>query len=96
MTSENFYHNIFCILFDIKDSIYFVFFFGMTWDICMCVCVWCLYLSMRKVTKHGGQSLSPMGVNWVSDGAGIDSTGYMWRKNVHLSGSLEQVTVIDF
>ena len=29
-------------------------------------------LHMWPVTKHGDQCLSPVGVNWVSDGAGID------------------------
>ena len=93
-----FYHNIFCILFDIKNSIYFVLwnFLCVTWDICMCRCVQHLYLSAWNVTKHGGWSLSPMGVNWVSDGVSIDSTEYMHCKGVHFSGSLKWTTVIDF
>ena len=61
----------------------------MTWDICMCGCVWHLYLSTRNVTQHGGQSPSLMGVNWVSDGVGIDSTEYMYHEDVCFSGSLK-------
>ena len=68
----------------------------MMWDICMCGCIWHLYSSVRSVTKHRGQSLSPMGANWVSDGVGINSTEYMHRKSVRFSGSLEQATVVDF
>ena len=90
-----FYCNIFCLLFDIKDSTCFCV-FGMTQDICMYVCIWHLYLSTQKVTKHGGRSLSQMGVNWVSDGVGINSSGYMHHKSVCFSGSLEWVTVVDF
>ena len=55
----------------------------------------CLYLSAWNVTKHGGESLSPMGINWVSDGVGIDSTEYMCHKGVRFSGSLKWTTVID-
>ena len=55
-----------------------------------------LYLSAQNVTKHGGQSPSLTGVNWVSDGVSIDSTEYMHHKCVHFSGSLKQTTVIDF
>ena len=93
-----FYCNIFCILFDIKNSIYFVLwdFLCVMWDICMCRCVWHLYSSVWVVTKHGGRSLSPTGVNWVSDGVGIDSTEYMHCKDVRFSGSLKWTTVIDF
>ena len=53
-------------------------------------------MSAWDVTKHGGQSPSPMGVNWVSDGVGIDSTEYMCHKVVCFSGSLEQVTIVSF
>ena len=52
--------------------------------------------SVPDVTKHGGQSPSPTGVNWVSDGVSIDSTEYMHHKSVRFSGSLKQMTVIDF
>ena len=93
--TSKFYHNIFCILFDIKDSVCFCV-FGMMQDMCMCVCVWHLYLSVQKVTKHGGRSPSPTGINWVSDGVSIDSSGYMRHKSVCFSVSLEQVTVVDF
>ena len=55
----------------------------------MCEWVQCLYLSVWDVTKHGGRSLSLMGINCVSDKVGIDSTGYMHCKSVHFSGSLE-------
>ena len=34
-----------------------------TRDICVCEWVRRLYLSARDVTKHGGRSPSPMGVN---------------------------------
>ena len=91
-----FYCNIFCILFDIKDLIF--------------LCVWSsagfmpvqyawvghLRSSTWDVTKHGSQSPSPTGINWVSDGVGIDSTEYMRRKSVRFSGSLKQTTIIDF
>ena len=59
-------------------------------------CVGRLYSSAPDVTKHGGRSPSPTGVNWVNDGVGIDSTEYMHHKVVHFSGSLEQVTVAGF
>ena len=80
---EIFYSNIFCIL-------------GAVWDICMCACVGCLYSSTWDVTKHRGRSLSPMGVNWVSDRVGINSTGYMHCESVRFSGSLKWTTIIDF
>ena len=64
--------------------------------VCMCTCVGCLYSSMWDVTKYGGWSPSLMGVNWVSDRVGIDSTEYMHCISVCFSGSLEQVTVVDF
>ena len=34
------------------------------------------------MTKHGDQSLSPTGVNWVSDGASINFVEYMHIKSV--------------
>ena len=63
-----------------------------------CIYAWVghLHSSMQDVTKHRSQSPSPMGVNWVSDRAGIDSTEYMCCKCVHFSGSLKQTTIIDF
>ena len=70
-----------------KDSIFCI--LGAVQGVCMCACVGCLYLSMQDVTKHGGRSLSPTGINWVSDGVGIDSTEYICRKIVRFSGSLE-------
>ena len=68
----------------------------MACDVCMYACVGHLYLSAWDVTKHGSQSLSLMGVNWVSDGVGINSIEYMRHKSVHFSGSLKRMTVIDF
>ena len=70
--------------------------FGAVWDVCTYEWVGCLCLSALDVTKHGGQSPSPTGINWVSDGVGIDSTEYMCHKSVRFSGSLKQMTVIDF
>ena len=68
----------------------------MAWDVCMYVCVGCLYSSAWDVTKHGGRSPSPMGINWVNDRVGINSTEYMHCKVVCFSGSLEEVTVVGF
>ena len=79
---------MFCILFDIKNSIYFCV-FGVAWDICMCGCVGHLHSSVRNVTKHGGQSPSLTGVNWVSDRVSIDSMEYMCHEDVCFSGSLK-------
>ena len=62
----------------------------------MCGWVQCLYLSAWNVTKHGDQSLSPTGVNWVSDRVGIDFTEYMHRRGVCFLGSLEQMIIVDF
>ena len=53
----------------------------------MCRCIGHLHSSAWNVTKHGGRSLSLMGVNWVSDGVGIDSTEYMRCEDVCFSGS---------
>ena len=86
---------MFCIFIWYKELNLFCV-FGVMWDICMCVCVWCLYLSAWGVTKYGGWSPSLMGVNWVSDGVSINSTEYMRHKSVCFSGSLEQATVVDF
>ena len=55
-----------------------------------------LHSSARDVTKHRSRSPSPTDINWVSDGVSIDSTEYMHRKSVGLSGSLKQMTIIDF
>ena len=93
--SWTFYHNMFCIFIWYKELNLFCV-FGVTWDICMCVCIWHLYLSVWSVTKHRGRSPSPMGVNWVSDRVSIDSTEYMHHKSVRFSGSLKQATVVDF
>ena len=68
----------------------------MAWDVCVCRGVGRLYSSVRNVTKHRGQSPSPMGVNWVSDAVSINSTECMHRENVRVSGSLKQMTIIDF
>ena len=54
-----------------------------------------LYLSVRSVTKHGDRSPSPTGVNWVSDGVGIDFVEYMRCKSVRFYGSLEQTFIVD-
>ena len=62
----------------------------------MYACVGRLYSSMWDVTKHGGRSPSPTGVNWVNDRVGIDSTEYMHHKVVCFSGSLERATVAGF
>ena len=86
---------MFCIFIWYKELNLFCV-FGVTWDICMCVCIWHLYLSVWSVTKHRGRSPSPMGVNWVSDRVSIDSTEYMHHKSVRFSGSLKQATVVDF
>ena len=51
---------------------------------------------MRNVTKHGDQPPSPMGVNWVSDGVGIDFTEYMHHRGVRVFGCLEQMIIVDF
>ena len=64
--------------------------------VCVCRQVQPLYLSMWDVTKHGGWSPSQTGINWVSDGVGINSTEYMHHKSVYFSGSLERTTVIGF
>ena len=58
--------------------------------------MWHLCLSMQSVTMHGDWSPSPMGVNWVSDGVGIDFIEYMHYKSVHFYGSLEQTVIVDF
>ena len=39
-------------------------------------CSTCI-LSVWDVTKHRDRSLSLMGVNWISDGVGIDFTEYV-------------------
>ena len=91
----HFYCNIFCILFDIKDSIFFCILRVMQ-GVYMCTCVGHLYLSTWDVTKHGDWSPSLIGINWVSDRVSIDSSEYMHCKSVHFSGSLEEVTVVDF
>ena len=41
------------------------------------------------MTKYGDPSSSTMGVNWVSDGVGIDFAEYMCYKGVCFYGSLE-------
>ena len=63
--------------------------------VCACEWTWCLYLSARNVTKHRDQSPSPTGVNWGSDGVGIDFVEYMHYKSVHFYGSLEQMVIVD-
>ena len=81
-------------IFDIKDSIYF--WVSCVWyvlcrmqDVCTCRWVQRLYLSTWSVTKYGDPSSSTMGVNWVSDGVGIDFAEYMCYKGVCFYGSLE-------
>ena len=64
-------------------------------DICMHGWMWCLYLSMQSVTKHGDRSLSPTGVNWISDGVGIDFVESMHYESVRFYGSLEQTNIVD-
>ena len=54
-----------------------------------------LYLSARNVTKHGDRSPSPTGVDWVSDGVGIDFVEYMRYESVRFYGSLERMTIVD-
>ena len=54
-----------------------------------------LYLSMQSVTKHGDQSLSLTGINWISNGVGIDFIEYMHYESVHFYGSLEQTNIVD-
>ena len=89
--STQFYCNIFCFLFDIKDLIFLC-----VRDVCAYTWVGRLCSSAQDVTKHGSRSPSPTGINWVSDRVGIDSTEYMHRKSVCFSGSLKQMTIIDF
>ena len=73
---------IFCL--NIKDLIVFVSFIQCVLysvqGICMHEWMWHLYLSAWSVTKHGDQSPSPMGVNWVSDRVGIDFIEYQYIK----------------
>ena len=63
--------------------------------ICICEQMRCLYLSSWSVTKHRDQSLSLMGINWVSDGVGINFIEYMHYKSVCFYGSLEQMVIVD-
>ena len=44
---------------------------------------------MQPVTKHRDQCLSPAGVYWVSDEAGIDFVEYMHYKSICFYDSLE-------
>ena len=88
---DMFDHNIFCIFIWYKRLNIFL----CTWSGSGCMCV-CVCSSARDVTKHGGWSPSPTGVDWVSDGVGIDSTEYMHCKVVCFSASIEQVTVVGF
>ena len=39
----------------------------------VCVNEVLVFIHTWDVTKHGDRSPSPTGVNWVSDGVGIDS-----------------------
>ena len=57
--------------------------------------VQCLCLSTWNVTKHRDQSSSLTGINWVSDGVGIDFIEYMHYKSVHFYSSLEQTVIVD-
>ena len=57
--------------------------------VCMCRCMGHLHSSTWNVTKHRGQSPSPTGVNWVSDGVGNNSIEYMRHEDVCFSGSLK-------
>ena len=91
-----FYCNIFCILFDIKDLIFLCVWSSVGFMPVQYVWVGHLHSSTWDVTKHRSQSPSPMGINWVSDRVGIDSTEYMCHKHVRFSGSLKQTTIIDF
>ena len=100
MMTTNFYRIIFCILFWYKKlNIFCPCVWGVlcgVQDICACErCSACI-LSARDVTKHGDRSPSPTGVNWVSDGVGIDFTEYMRCKGVCLFGSLKWTIIIDF
>ena len=65
-------------------------------DICTRGWVQHLYLSAWNVTKHGDQSLSLTGINWVSDGLSIDFTEYMHHRGVRFFGSLERMVIVDF
>ena len=85
---------------DIKDSIYFC--VPCVWyvlcrmqDVCAHRQVQHLYLSTWSVTKHGDQSPSLMGVNWVSDGVSIDFIEYMCYKGVRFYSSLKRMIIID-
>ena len=91
------YRNIFVFYFDIKDSIYFLCSFS---SVCSMqhagyMRAEHLCLSMQDVTKHRDWSLSPTGINWVSDGVSIDFIEYMCYKSVHFYGSLERTVIVD-
>ena len=85
--------------FNIKDLIYFCVPF-VRCVLCgvqgVCARGWMrrLCLSARNVTKHGDRSPSPTGVNWVSDGVGIDSVEYMRYKSVRFYGNLERTVIV--
>ena len=95
-----FYHNIFVFYFNMKDLIYFCIPFVQCvlcsmQGICACGWMWCLCLSMWSVTKHGDQSPSLTGVNWVSDGVSIDFIEYVHNKIVCFYSSLERTVIVD-
>ena len=64
-------------------------------DVCTHEQVQHLYLSVWNVTKHGDQSLSPTGINWVSDGVGINFVECMCCESVRFHGSLERTNIVD-
>ena len=97
--SNIFYRNISVFYFNIKDLIFCVpsvrcVLCGVQ-GICIHRWMWHLYLSMRNVTKHRDRSPSSTGVNWVSNGAGIDFIEYMHYKSVCFYGSLESTVIVD-
>ena len=89
---------MFCLSIALRVVTFIVIFLYVWSGMSVCAYVWvgCLHLSAWDETKHGSWSLSLMGINWVSDGVGINSTEYMCCKSVHFSGSLKQMTIIDF
>ena len=82
MLCKYFYCDIFVFLFDIK-RLNILCILEAAQGICAYAWAGCLCSSAWNVTKHRSQSLSPMGINWVSDGSVLISTEYMHCKSVH-------------